>query len=769
MRVRIIARGTIQGVGFRPFVFRTAHALSLTGWVRNEQGSVVLEVQGDAKSIDAFRHALEHTLPPPGAIESLDVTTRGEIDESGFVISESRVDACENGSITSALPPDLAPCRECLAEVHSPFSRRYGYPFTSCASCGPRYSIATSLPYDRARTSMRAFPTCEACAEEYENPHDRRHHAQTIACPSCGPTLTLLTPQGLLRARAREALADSIAIFRIGGVLAIRGVGGFQLVCDATSSKAIARIRAGKHRPHQALAVMVKDIDAACTLAPLNDEQRAALTSLAAPIVLVEPYAPTSLDEGVAPGSPWLGLMLPSTPLHSFLTESVKAPLVCTSGNRSGEPLARADHEAISNLGPFVDAILTHDLQLQRPLDDSVMTVRRGRTRVFRRARGISARTIGRVPQHVTLLALGAHQKNTVTLAHGGVLFPSPHVGDLTSLASRERLEQTARDLCNLLGTTPRLIACDLHPNYASTELAEALAREWSLPLCRVQHHHAHVAAVLAEHDIAPSDSVLGLAWDGTGFGLDGSIWGAEALLVQGAECSQFATMRAFPLPGGERAGRDPRISAFGLLAAFSPENLEAFARPWFGDDLEPMRAVLNRSYTPKASSLGRFFDAMSALVCGHGPSTFEGQAAILLERIARNEQGDGIYPVELKARDDGVWEADLSEFVRRVLRERHAGVRPELIARRIHDSLVALGVTIAERAGCPRVALSGGCFQNSLLSEGLEEALSRRGFHVLTAEQVPPNDGGISVGQAWIAAHGPKAPHPQAMLDPQE
>ncbi|HVJ94315.1 MAG TPA: carbamoyltransferase HypF [Labilithrix sp.] len=749
MRVRLVVRGTVQGVGFRPFVHRTARSRGLTGWVRNTRDAVHVEVQGNDDEVRSFMRALDHDLPAPAIVRTVERTQLEDREETSFQILESE----EGGVAAPVVPPDLATCPACFAESTSVHARRHRYPFTNCASCGPRYSLCTALPYDRQKTSMRSFAMCSDCAREYEDIDDRRHHAQPIACPTCGPALSFLTPDGRSLAHGDEALGVALRLLDGGSILALRGIGGFQLLCKATDARVVSLLRVRKQRPDKPFAVMFRDFDQLATSASVSDEERTVLASPEAPIVLVVRRPASPLAENVAPRTPWLGAFVPYTPLHALLLAGAASPLVCTSGNLSEEPICTTTEEAVATLSEIADGILTHDRPIVRPMDDSVVRVSAKRTVVMRRARGYAPRAVGAIDPRVTVLALGGHQKSTITLGHGGVLVPSQHLGDMDTVRARDLLEATVQDLCALFDVTPRIIACDMHPEYASSVLAERLEVEWSVPLVRVQHHHAHVAAGMAEHSIDPEQEVLGLAWDGAGFGEDGTIWGGEALLCRGVAYRRFATLTSFPLLGGDRAAREPRRPALGLLFEVAFDHVPRHAEEWFGEDLDTCIRILERRLAPMCSSVGRLFDALAALLGISQRTTFEAQAAIELEHLASAAKPDGAYPLPLVERGAELLLGDTRPFVHAILEDLYAGVDRSRIARRFHEALIDFGASIAERAAIRDVVLSGGAFQNRVLVEGLEVRLERAGFTVHVPATVPANDGGLSIGQAWLAA----------------
>jgi hydrogenase maturation protein HypF len=726
-RLAIALEGTVQGVGFRPFVYRAAVERGLTGFVRNGTAGVEIEVQGEAGAVDDFVTALR-TGPDHARIAATRTGALAPRDERGFAIAESTATG------RACIPPDLATCNDCLAEVRDRASRRHGYAFTTCTRCGPRFTIATSLPYDRARTTMARFPLCTDCAREYGDARDRRFHAEPIACPRCGPR-----PSALRGGRAQDGdpIALAVAALGAGEIVALQGIGGFQLLADAMSDAALARLRERKRRPEKPLAVLVASIEAARELAFISEAEERTLASSAAPIVLVRGRG--RLSPLVAPRLARLGLMLPASPLHHLIA---RGPLVCTSGNVSGEPLAIEPTDALERLGAIADLFLVHDRPIARPADDSVVRLDGDTTRVLRRARGFAPSPIT-IEDGPTVLALGPHQKSTIALAIGGQAILSQHLGDLGSARAVELHERTARELLAFHGARPDAIACDLHPDYASTRLAERLARELGVPLVRVQHHHAHVAAALAE--LAIDEPVLGIAWDGTGAGPDGTIWGGEALLVDGARFERFAHLRPFRLPGGERAAREPRRSAAGLLHELGLP-IEGFP-----DHERPIiETMLARGVNaPVTTSMGRLFDAIAFLIGGGARVSYEGQAAIELETLADAERPDG-YPLPLMMGAPCV--ADWGPLVRALLEDRAAGAPASRLSARFHEALASLVVEIAGRAGRERVVLTGGCFQNARLLARSITRLEAAGFTPLVARDVPLNDGGIALGQAWVA-----------------
>ncbi len=798
-RLAVTVRGVVQGVGFRPFAYNAARALGLAGWVVNEADAVRIEVEGNAASVEDFLTALRNAAPRQSRIESIEVEERpvtgaGQGDEaSAFQIRTSKTDAAPRPTV----PADLATCPECLAEIASPAERRHRYPFTNCTNCGPRWSIIEQLPYDRPRTSMAKFEMCAVCRAEYENPTDRRFHAQPIACPVCGPSLQLLDAQGKEQAAGQAALDGAVKALLAGRIVAMKGLGGFQLLVDATDADAVARLRVRKRRPDRPFALMLCTLDEARQFCQISEQEAEMLLSPEAPIVLLQRRDADGIGSispirspvlGVAPGNPYLGVMLPYTPLHHLLMAAVGRPIVCTSGNISEEPMAITIEDARENLGEVADVFLVHNRPIVRPVDDSIVRQGADGPQVLRRARGYAPRPL-RLPLETshwpTVLAVGGHLKNTVALLlgarqadatvaphtecedyvhrhteredgnkHVGSVVMSAHIGDLDSVASAEVFRRAIDDLTNFFEVVPEIIACDLHPDYASTRHAEALAKQWGVPLVRVQHHHAHLAACAAEHGL--QGKVLGLSWDGTGYGTDGTVWGGEVLVAERGAFRRTAHLRTFALPGGERAMREPRRSALGLLYELFGADAADYAKAWFTPpELETLLSMLARgTQSPRTSSMGRLFDAVAA-ICGFAPIiSFEGQAAMALEYAAGNEESGG-YPVKIKACGEEPLLIDWEPLVRRLLQDRAEEVPTATISTRFHQGLAQAAARTARYVSPATelpVVLTGGCFQNERLLEATRASLSAAGFPVYTHRSVPPGDGGIALGQVAVA-----------------
>ena len=741
-RTRIRVTGTVQGVGFRPFVYRHAVALGLAGSVRNDSDGVLIDVEGDAAGIAELHRRLTDEPPPLARITGLvcEDVARSPAVAVGFRIVET--DGA--GAPNVAVSVDTAACPACLAEVADPADRRYRYPFTNCTNCGPRYTIVTSVPYDRPATTMARFTMCPACQAEYDDPGDRRFHAQPNACPECGPALAWRAPDGTVLGSGAGALDAAVDALRGGRILAVKGVGGFHLAVDATDAGAVAELRRRKHRDDKPFAVLVAGLDEAGAVAVLDNAATAALTSERRPIVLVPRRPGAGIADLVAPGLPELGLLLPYSPLHHLLAAGAGRPLVLTSGNLSDEPIAHADDDAIDRLGPLVDGILGHDRPIHIRCDDSVARATGGRLQLLRRSRGYAPEPLVLpVAAARPVLALGAELKSTVAVAKGTMVVASHHIGDLEHLATYRSFRQAVDHLSRLYGVVPEVVACDLHPEYLSSKFAA----DQDLPVVAVQHHHAHVASCLVEHQrTAP---VVALAFDGLGYGPDGTLWGGEVLVADLAGFERVAHLRPVPMPGGVAAIREPWRMAAVWAGGDAVAGVDAAAR----------RAVLDlaeRGAGPVTTSVGRLFDAVAALLGGRRRVSYEGQAAIELEARARTVARSAAPSYEgAVAVDGGV--LDPTELVAALVRDRDAGVDAAVLAAGFHEALGRAAATLAARVagerGIDAVVLTGGVFQNARLTEVVEGALHDAGLAVLVHQQVPPNDGGISIGQAAVAA----------------
>jgi hydrogenase maturation protein HypF len=727
-------RGTVQGVGFRPTVHRVAHRLGLAGLVRNDGAGVWIEIEGAPTVVARFANALAEAAPPLARIDAVEQQRLAPRGELGFTITASERSAPGEARI----PPDVAPCADCLRELFDPGNRRWRHPFINCTACGPRYTIIEALPYDRAGTTMSGFVMCARCRSEYDDPRDRRFHAEPNACIQCGPQLLFL--DGRVRITGDAALAEAAARLAASAIVAVRGVGGFLLACDARDRRAVAALRARKQRPHKPFALMARDLAAAARVAHLDDDEARALADPARPIVLLR-ARPSDVAPEVAPGLRQLGLMLPSTPLHHLLLEDGPPLLVMTSANRADEPLARDTDEALRRLAGIADALVTHDRPIHTRVDDSVVRIVAGALQPVRRARGLAPAPIELPFESEPVLALGGELKSTVCFTRKSEAFVSQHLGDLSHPLAFALFEETIEKLARLYALSPVCVAHDLHPDYRSTRWALSQP----LPRMAIQHHHAHVAACLAEH--GRTGPALGVAFDGTGCGPAGELWGGELLVADLAWFRRIAHLRTLPLVGGEAAILRPwRVAAAALRDAGEPldllERIDARA-------LANVCRLLDTS--PRSSSAGRWFDAVAALAGLRDEVSYEGQAAIELESCADGRYGPCPFAL------DGD-EIDLRPTVRQIAAALRAGAPAAAIAASFHETLaVAITAACVRARGETRletVALSGGCFQNARLTALTSTRLSAAGFEVLVHRRVPPNDGGLSLGQAAIAAY---------------
>ncbi|MFJ1865695.1 carbamoyltransferase HypF [Streptomyces sp. NPDC088097] len=766
-RRRVVVRGVVQGVGFRPYVYTRATGLGLAGHVTNTSEGVVAEVEGAPAAVSEFCERLAADAPPLAVVDTVDHCEVPLAGGSGFTIIASRA----GGPARTLISPDTATCADCLAELADPADRRHRHPFITCTHCGPRFTIVTGLPYDRAHTTMARFPMCPDCAREYADPADRRFHAQPVACPACGPRLRLLAgsppreePGGDPVARARRLLAD-------GAVLAVKGLGGYHLACDAENPAAVALLRRRKDRGNKPFALMARDLADVEALAEIGPEERQLLTGAVRPVVLLRRRAGGAALPGVAPGAPDLGVMLPYTPVHHLLLGLPGDPegprlLVMTSGNLSGEPIVTDDAEALERLAGLADAWLTHDRPIHVPCDDSVVRICDGERLTLRRSRGYAPLPLDLPFEVPAILAVGGDLKNAFCLGEGRKAWLSAHIGDMDDLATQEAFGRAERQLESVTGVTPVLLAADRHPGYRSGRWARAHAD--GRPRFGVQHHHAHIASAMAEHGLDGSRPVIGVAFDGTGYGDDGAVWGGEFLLADYAGHTRFAHLGYVPLPGGDAAVRRPYRMALSHLRAaglpWTPDLPCVAACP--PDELRILETQLARDLNcAPTSSAGRLFDAVSSLagICQH--AGYEAQAAIELEaaalRVTGADAGPG-YAFALREPRAGVGGpvvADPAPVVAAVVADVRAGTDPELIAARFHTGLAelvaALCVLARERYG-PRtdtVALTGGVFANTLLSRACARLLRERGFTVLRQNRIPPNDGGLALGQLMVAA----------------
>ena len=778
-RLKIAVRGVVQGVGFRPFVFRLAEELKLTGWVNNSPQGVFIEVEGSRFALEKFLSRLSAEKPPRSSIQSLEFTWLDSVGYDKFEISASET----SGGKSALVMPDIATCSDCLSEILDPKNRRFRYPFTNCTNCGPRFSLVEALPYDRANTTMRQFAMCPVCQAEYDNPHDRRFHAQPNACPACGPQLEFWDAVGIVLCTRDVALKAAVNAVRDGKIVAVKGVGGFHLLADARDESVVRLLRERKHREEKPFALMFPSLASIKAVCEVSTAEERLLLSPEAPIVLLRRipssilHPPSSLSTGVAPGNPNLGVMLPSNPLHHLLMAELNFPVVATSGNLSDEPICTDEREALERLRGLADVFLVHNRPIVRHMDDSIVRVMLCREMVLRRARGfvpLPIRLESKVqsPKSKVVLAVGAHLKNSVALAVGGNVFISQHIGDLETEPANAAFRRVAADLPRLYDAPPQIIAADLHPDYLSTKFAlerrpsarrdlekntdQRAGSEAGVPqIIRVQHHIAHVLSCIAENEVPLP--ALGVAWDGAGYGADGTVWGGEFFLVTEKNVERVAHLRPFRLLGGDRAVKEPRRVALGLLyelygeAAFEMEHL-APLRAIPPVEMITLRGMLQRRFnSPLTTSMGRLFDAVASLTNLRQHIRFEGQAAMELEFAVDGIETDEHYPLPL-ATHSSPFVLDWSMLALSVLADATSGADMAEISAKFHNALAESVVAVAKKIGETRVVLSGGCFQNRYLVERTVTRLRAENYSPYWHQRVPPNDGGIALGQIFAA-----------------
>ena len=747
-RRRIRVRGIVQGVGFRPFVFRLAEEEHLAGWVLNDSLGVLCEVEGARSNLDTFERRLRADAPPLARVNAVEGETIPATAETGFLIRPSdRTDAR-----TTLISPDVATCDDCLRELFDRNDRRYRYPFINCTNCGPRYTIIRDIPYDRPKTTMLPFRMCEACQREYDDPRDRRFHAQPNACPACGPQVKLVDPEGR-ELPGLDPVNRAADFLHDGMVVAVKGLGGFHLACDARSERAVTRLRKRKGREEKPFAIMAPAVEIISEFAEVRPEDRRLLQSPERPIVLLLKREPSHIAHAVAPHSRYVGVMLPYTPLHHLLLAEGFEALVMTSGNVSDEPICKENDEAIQRLRRIADYFLVHDREIHTTSDDSVVRADAGGLKQMRRSRGY-------VPVPVPLddgpvvLAVGAELKNTIALTRGPFVFLSQHVGDLKNLRTHEFFLETVEHLKKILAVEPAVVAHDLHPDYLSTRFALGLD---SVERVGVQHHHAHIAGCMLEHDL--TGKVIGVSLDGTGYGTDGNTWGGELLVADRSDFERVGQFEYLPLPGGDRAVDEPWRTAFAALVNAYADDWRMldidFLRRHDGRDLSTLAQMLDRGVNcPLSSGAGRVFDAVSALVGVCEQATYEGQPAIELEAIVAPDVREA-YPYTVST-EGGRWVVHFAETYRGVVEDLRRGTQNANISAKFHNTIVEVIVALVSRAaaktGLRRVCLSGGVFQNRYLCDNVVPKLEALGFEVYEQSVVPANDGGIALGQAAVA-----------------
>lgn len=752
-RLRIEVEGAVQGVGFRPFIYRLAVKSGLTGWIRNSARGAVIEVEGPVGNLNSFISAIDDEKPDHSIITGRKTRYLEPYGYSDFSIEKSE----SHEHKTALVLPDIATCKECLEEIFDPGNRRYRYPFTNCTNCGPRFSIIEALPYDRRNTSMKAFPMCEECLSEYNDPTDRRFHAQPNACPKCGPHLELWDGSGNILGLYHDALLETCNLIRRGKIVAVKGLGGFHLVVDASNDAAVTRLRNLKGREEKPFALMYPDLRSAKEDCRLNEREVHLLYSSESPIMLLKRKCKSDstgsgISSSVAPGNPYLGIMLPYTPLHHLLMAELRHPVVATSGNISEETICTDEYEALKRLNGIADFFLVHNRPIVRPIDDSVVFVIDDRETILRRARGYAPLPIHLKKPLPPVLAVGGHLKNTVAISIGEKVFLSQHIGDLENRQSFDTFTDSVDSLCGLYDFKPRTVAHDSHPDYASSKYAVDL----DLPSIKIQHHYAHVLSCMAENGL--EGPLLGVCWDGTGYGPDGTVWGGEFLKINDRSFSRIAHLRTFHLPGNEKAIREPRRSALGALYEI------------YGEDALDMKHVLNSDRfrydekknlikmiehginSPATSSMGRLFDAAASIVGLCHIASFEGQAAMRLEYAIGDLNTDETYEYEINQTKDR-FIIDWESMIRAIVDDMNESVDAGKIAAKFHNTLVEMIVDVAEIVNEKRIVLSGGCFQNRYLIERTAGRLQARGFEPYRHHCVPPNDGGLALGQIFAVS----------------
>ncbi len=758
IHAQIRVSGQVQGVGFRPFVFRLAHELGLAGWVRNDNEGVEIAVEGARQQVMRLIERLQSEPPVMARVEKVThefADTKGDL--RGFSIAASKM-----GKVQTGIAPDMAICPECLAELFDPADRRYRHPFINCIHCGPRYTLTARMPYDRINTSMAKFTQCAECQHEYDNPDTRRFHAQPNACPKCGPRLKLNNEQWQ-EIVTGDPIAATAELIRTGHIVAVKGIGGFHLVCDARNDQAVAKLRSGKQRQEKPFAVMVLNRLSASYYAQFPEHEASLLEVSERPIVLMNKSETCDAElADIAPGLSSIGLILPYTPLHyllfhellgkpdekDWLQQASHLALVMTSANPGGEPLVINDMEARDSLTGLANAFLSNDREILHRCDDSILKWQDTAAAFIRRARGYTPRRIILPFSGPSVLACGAWLKNTVCLTRGNEAFVSQHIGDLDHAGARNMLDETVDHLCHILDVKPQVVAHDLHPDFYSTQFAQTYAAEHSLPIYAVQHHHAHIAAICAEHHV--NEPVLGLALDGVGLGSDGSAWGGELLLVDGADFKRLGHLAPLTMPGGDRAAREPWRMASSILFDLN-RNEEITKRFQTQSGTETVVGMLQRKLNcVPTTSLGRYFDAAAGLLGVNSIQGYEGQAAILLEGLATQYGYVAALTQGFTISADGI--LDFHALLTELVDCTDAAYGAAIFHATVAEGLTAWVLRATEQNKIIHVALGGGCFLNNILSNLLVKKLSANGLNVLTARQLPPNDGGISFGQASIA-----------------
>lgn len=755
-RLQIVIRGAVQGVGFRPFIYRLAVEMNLTGWIINSSQGVFIEAEGKKESLENFILRIGNEKPPISYIQSFEYSYLDPIGYTSFEIKQSR----DSGKVSALILPDIATCSDCVAEIFDPNNRRFYYPFTNCTNCGPRFSIIEKLPYDRPNTSMKHFIMCEECLAEYQNPADRRFHAQPNACPKCGPRLELWNQKGEIIADVRQAIIKAVEFILAGKIVAVKGIGGFHLMVDSANDESIKKLRYKKNREEKPFALMFPSMNLINSVCDVSNLESRLLASPEAPIVLLKKKTKADninikFSDNIAPKNPYLGIMLPYTPLHHVMMKELKTPVIATSGNYSDEPICTDEFEALKRLKTVADYFLVHNRKIIRHVDDSIARILNNREFITRRARGYAPLPVQiRNAKDVPLLAVGAHQKNSIALKTGNDVFISQHIGDLETPEAFSSFKNVIKDFENIYDSKVETLVADLHPDYSSTRFATETKKN----IIHIQHHFAHIMSCMAENQL--QDNVLGISWDGSGFGTDDTIWGGEFLLVEKGSFKRIATFRNFKLPGGDRAIKEPRRVALSLMKEIFGSDISSYKNfQWYksfprGDANILEQMILKNVNTPSTSSVGRLFDGVASIVGIKNIVSFEGQAAMELEFSLDGVQTDEYYPWKIHERKDRFpnYIIDWEPIIKGIVMDLKRKIPIPFVSAKFHNTLVETILDVATRAGESKIVLSGGCFQNVYLAERAVLKLREKGFKPYWHQRIPTNDGGIALGQIMAA-----------------
>jgi hydrogenase maturation protein HypF len=740
--VRISIRGAVQGVGFRPFIYKLAKTLNIKGYVLNTPQGVIIEAQAEESLLKEFIERIQKEKPPISLIQKFIIENISISEKfNNFEIKKSDL----SGSPNAIVLPDIATCKDCYNEIFDSKNRRYLYPFTNCTNCGPRFSIIESLPYDRGRTTMKNFVMCDECKKEYENPEDRRFHAQPNACPKCGPQIELWNPNGEIITKYNDAILQTVQEIRNGKIIAIKGLGGFHLVVDAMNDDAIKRLRNNKNREEKPFALMYPDVNSVKYDCEVSEQEENLLFSAQSPIVLLKRKKNCKISVEAAPLNPNLGIMLPYTPLHHILMFYLKSPIIATSGNYSEEPICIDESEALTRLKGIADLFLVHNRPIYRYVDDSIARIVLNDKFILRRARGYAPMpVIINNENKEQLLSVGGHLKNTIAVSKGNEVFLSQHIGDLETVESNKSFTNTIDKFREIYRIEPEKVICDLHPDYISTKYA----REKYKNVIPVQHHLSHILSVIAENEI--NGSLLGISWDGTGYGTDGTIWGGEFFIINNDGYKRAAHLKSFHLPGGESSLKDIHKISFGLLYEIFGKDINKYLAEDLKQDNDEilLKMLIKNINSPVCSSAGRLFDAVASILDIRQKVNFEGQAAMELEFLTDGIISELSYNFEIYKDENEIYVIDWTKMIIQLLDDKLNRIKSNLISVKFHNTLVNMIVEIAKLFNEKIIALSGGCFQNKYLLENSVKKLQELGFKVYWNKEVPANDGGISLGQ---------------------